>query len=89
MTVRAGRLVNMNDQTSRIESTLNAEAKPKVVHLLRLWTFVLRSAKAMSLLFLGLMTLLSLLRPIAALLWGWGMEERLGPLCRIFVSNGN
>ena len=60
----------MNDQTSRIESTLNAEAKPKVVHLLRLWTFVLRSAKAMSLLFLGLMTLLSLLRPIAALLWG-------------------
>ena len=70
MTVRAGRLVNVNDQTSRIETTLNAEAKPNVVHLLRLWTFVLRSAKAMSLLFLGLMTLLSLLRPVAAMLWG-------------------
>ena len=60
----------MNDQTSRIETTLKAEAKPKLVHLLRLWTFVLRSAKTMSLLFLGLMTLLSLLRPVAALLWG-------------------
>ena len=60
----------MNDQTSRIEITLKAEAKPKLVHLLHLWAFVLRSAKAMSLLFLGLMILLSLLRPVAALLWG-------------------
>lgn len=60
----------MHDRTSRIETAVNAEKKPKLIYLLRLWKYVFTSAKAMSLLFLGLMSALAILRPVAALLWG-------------------
>lgn len=60
----------MNNRTVLIESTLQREAEPKLRHLVKLWTFVFRSAPAMSVLFLGLMLLLSLLRPVAAVVWG-------------------
>jgi hypothetical protein len=55
----------MPDRTSRIETAVNSENKPKLIHLLRLWKFVFTSAKTMSLIFLCLMTALSLLRPVA------------------------
>ena len=60
----------MSDRTSRIEAAIKAENKPGLKHLLRLWKFVLTSAKAMSLIYIGLMILLSILRPVAALIWG-------------------
>lgn len=60
----------MQDHTSTIEQTVQHEHQPKLIYLLRMWLYVFRSAKAMSLLFLGLMLALSVLRPVAALLWG-------------------
>ncbi len=60
----------MHDQSVYIEESINAESKPKFKHLIKLWIFVFSSAKTMSLVFLGLMILLSLLRPVAALVWG-------------------
>ena len=60
----------MNDRTSRIEETIRRENPPKFRYLPRLFAYVFRSAKAMCLIFLGLSMLLSLLRPVVALLWG-------------------
>src|SRR5690554_7581747 len=70
MTAVQGRWAEMNNRTVLIESTLQRPAEPKFRHLVKLWTFVFRSAPAMSVLFLGLMLLLSLLRPVAAVVWG-------------------
>ena len=60
----------MNDRTSRIEETIRRENPAHFRYLPRLFAFVFRSAKAMCLIFLGLSLLLSLLRPVLALLWG-------------------
>ena len=62
--------MNMNDRTSRIEEAIRRENPQKFRYLPRLFAYVFRSAKAMCLIFLGLSMLLSLLRPVAALLWG-------------------
>jgi len=58
------------DRTSPIENDVRSENKPKLLYLLRLWKYVFSSAKAVSLIYLGLLTLLSLLRPFLAILWG-------------------
>ncbi len=60
----------MNDRTSRIEETIRRENPAHFRYLPRLFGYVFRSAKAMCLIFLGLSMLLSLLRPVVALLWG-------------------
>ncbi len=60
----------MADRTERIETGINKEKTPRLVHLLRLWQFVFSSAKSVSLIFLGLMIFLALLRPVGAFVWG-------------------
>lgn len=59
-----------NDNTTRLENDVNAESKPRLIHLIRLFKYVFSSAKAMGFIYLGLLILLSLLRPLIALLWG-------------------
>ncbi len=58
------------DRTSRIEHDIQTERKPKVKHLLKLFVFAFSATKTISLIYLGLYILLSLLRPILAFLWG-------------------
>jgi ATP-binding cassette subfamily B protein len=59
-----------DDKTARIENDVKAEHKPRLIFLIRLWKYVFSSAKAMSLIYLSLLALLSLLRPALAMLWG-------------------
>jgi ATP-binding cassette subfamily B protein len=59
----------MNDYTSKIEQAVNAERKPKLKHLVSLWLFVFKSTKAVSLIYLGLVLVLAIMRPAVALVW--------------------
>ena len=68
------------DKTAQIEKDVKSENKPKLIFLIRLWVFVFTSAKKMSLIYLGLLTLLSLLRPILAMLWGRYIDMASGYL---------
>lgn len=60
----------MTDYTVQIEETIARENKPMLRFLPRLFQYVFRSARGMCLIFLALSTLLSLLRPILAFVWG-------------------
>jgi ATP-binding cassette subfamily B protein len=59
-----------NDKTSKIEHDVQSERTPKIIHLLKLFFFAFSAAKTISLIYLGLYILLSLLRPLLAFMWG-------------------
>jgi ATP-binding cassette subfamily B protein len=69
-----------NDRTVQIENDVKAEHKPGLIFLIRLWRYVFSSAKAMSLIYISLLTLLSLLRPALAMLWGRYIDLAAGYL---------
>ncbi len=60
----------MTDFTTRIEETIARENAPALRHLFRLFGYVFGAARGMCLTFLALSTLLSLLRPVLAIIWG-------------------
>lgn len=60
----------MTDSTTRLEQAIQKENKPRLLYIFRLFAMVFRSAPGMCLIFLGLSTLLSLLRPVLAFVWG-------------------
>lgn len=60
----------LNDKTTGIENHVLTEQQPKFKHLLKLFTFTFSSTKLISTIYLGMFILLSLLRPILALIWG-------------------
>lgn len=59
----------MNDNTSRIEQQVQFEHKPHLKFLPKLFFYVFRSARSICFLFVGLMILLSLMRPLLAFIW--------------------
>lgn len=58
------------DRTDGIEYDVQSEQKPKLKHLFKLFAFAFSAAKTISLIYLGLYILLSLLRPLLAFMWG-------------------
>lgn len=60
----------MPDKTSSLETELQREGKSSLKNLFRMFGYVVSSAKAMCAIFMSLMILLSLLRPVLAYLWG-------------------
>lgn len=60
----------MNDKTSKIENDVEKEYSPSLKYLCRLWKYVLKSTKIISGIYLGLFLILSILRPVLALIWG-------------------
>lgn len=60
----------LKDRTANIENEILHERKPRIKDLFQMWFFVFRSTKAISLIYMGLYLLLSLLRPFLAFLWG-------------------
>ncbi len=60
----------MKDKTTALETALLQENKGSLRNLARMFAYVMGSAKAMCAIFLGLLVLLSLLRPALAYLWG-------------------
>ncbi|MCG8484531.1 MAG: ABC transporter ATP-binding protein/permease [Clostridia bacterium] len=60
----------LNDKTRGLEHDVQSEQKPKAKHLFKLFLFVFSTTKAISFIYLGLYILLSLLRPVLALIWG-------------------
>ena len=60
----------MEDRTSPLETELQREHKSSLRNLSRMFGYVLSSAKVMCAIFISLMVLLSLLRPVLAYLWG-------------------
>ena len=66
----------MTDQTSKIEQMLLREQRPGIRHLVHLFLYVFRTTKVISTIYLGLFICLSLLRPVAALVWGRYLEAK-------------
>lgn len=60
----------MFDRTIAIENDIGSTQKPALINLVRMWIYVIRNSKAITLLYLGLYILLSLLRPLSAMVWG-------------------
>lgn len=60
----------LNDKTTGIENHVLTEQKPKFKHLLKLFIFTFSTTKLISISYLGMFILLSLLRPILAFIWG-------------------
>lgn len=59
-----------NDRTCTLEKEIQVENKGSLAYLIRLFTYVFHSAKAMCAIFISLTIVLSLLRPVLAFLWG-------------------
>ncbi len=60
----------MPDRTTDIERDVVSTQKPALKNLVRMWIYVVKNSKTIALLYLGLYVLLSLLRPLSAVLWG-------------------
>jgi ATP-binding cassette subfamily B protein len=67
-----------DDRTSSFERDIQSERKPKTKHLFRLFAFAFSAARTISLIYLGLYILLSLLRPVLAFIWGRYIETAEG-----------
>lgn len=65
----------LNDKTTAIEQDVEKENKPKLKHLFKLWKYVFSTSKGMCFIFLGLITSLSLLRPLLAFIWGKYIDD--------------
>ena len=59
----------MPDRTTDIERDVVSTQKPALKNLVRMWIYVVKNSKTIALLYLGLYVLLSLLRPLSAVLW--------------------
>ena len=59
-----------DDRTSGIEHDVQTERKPQLKYLFKLFVFAFSATKVISLIYLGLYILLSLLRPALAFIWG-------------------
>lgn len=62
--------MHSHDRTSPLETELQKETQSSLRHLVRMFVYVVSSAKVMCAIFLSLLVLLSLLRPALAYLWG-------------------
>ena len=60
----------MNDNTAKIEKETGRENSNKLSYLFRLWKYVFVSTKKISMIYLGLFILLSILRPVIGIIWG-------------------
>ena len=60
----------LNDRTTPVEADVSRESKGHLHHLWRLFAYVVSSAKSISVIYISLTVLLSLLRPVLAYLWG-------------------
>lgn len=60
----------MNDNTEKIEKETDRENSNKLSYLFRLWKYVFVSTKKISVIYLGLFILLSILRPVIGIIWG-------------------
>ena len=60
----------INDKTTTIEQTINQQRKPSLKYLLKLWVYVFKSTKVVSIIYLSLFIALALLRPLLAFIWG-------------------
>ena len=58
----------MSDRTTAIENDILSTQKPALKNLVRMWIYVVKNSKTVTLLYLGLYILLSLLRPLSAVL---------------------
>lgn len=58
------------DYTKKVEERVQAERKPRLIHLIQLFLFAFSTTKIISAIYLGAFILLSLLRPLLAFLWG-------------------
>ncbi len=84
----------MKDQTTRIEQQIQRENKPLFKYLPRLFIYVFRAAGGMCLIFMGLSILLSLLRPVLALIWTryidaaqcWSAGQRAAGMAGLLVA---
>ncbi|QOR36880.1 ABC transporter ATP-binding protein [Clostridium sp. 'deep sea'] len=68
----------LNDKTRGIEHDVQSEQKPKAKHLFKLFLYVFSTTKAISLIYLGLYIVLSLLRPVLAFMWGRYIQTAKG-----------
>jgi len=62
--------MHSHDRTSPLETEIQKETQSSLRHLVRMFVYVVSSAKVMCAIFLSLLVLLSLLRPALAYLWG-------------------
>lgn len=69
------------DNAARVEAALLKENRGTLRHLARLFVYVVSSAKAICAIYISLTVALSLLRPVAAYLWGNTLMGRL-PISR-------
>ena len=67
-----------NDHTTETEERVLQERRPKLKHLFRLFGFVFNSTRGICIIYLGAFILLSLMRPVLALLWGRYIQEAAG-----------
>lgn len=58
-----------DDKTSAIEYEVQKKRKPKIRYILKMWVCMFCSIKAVSVIYLGFYIILSLLRPILAIIW--------------------
>ncbi len=68
----------MSDRTTAIENDILSTQKPALKNLVRMWIYVVKNSKTVALLYLGLYILLSLLRPLSAVLWGRYVDSLSG-----------
>lgn len=68
----------MSDRTTAIENDILSTQKPALKNLVRMWIYVVKNSKTVTLLYLGLYILLSLLRPLSAVLWGRYVDSLSG-----------
>lgn len=59
-----------NDKTTEVENHVLKEQKPEFKHLFKLFAVTFSTTKLISIVYLGLFILLSLLRPLLAFIWG-------------------
>ena len=60
----------INDKTTIIEQTITQQRRPSLKYLFKLWVYVFKSTRFVSLIYLGLFITLALLRPLLAFIWG-------------------
>ncbi|MCL1936380.1 MAG: ATP-binding cassette domain-containing protein [Defluviitaleaceae bacterium] len=59
----------MKDNTTKLETSVLQESKPKILYLIKFWLFNFKSIKLASILYLSTVVILAVLRPVLALTW--------------------
>ena len=65
----------MQDNTTALETELQRESAGSLRNLARMFVYVVTSAKVMCAIFVSLLVLLSLMRPVLAFLWGRYIDQ--------------